>query len=184
MYRAFLAIDVEEAEVADRVAELQRIIAGTGADVKLVERENLHLTLQFLGEIPEPMVEGVYKVMSCVKMSPFKAQLRGLGAFPSMNFPRVVWVGVEKGASEVEGIYRQLEPGLKKLGFRSDKEFAPHLTIARVKSGRNRDELAKTITKLSDVEVGEMVVKSIRLKKSVLTPSGPIYSTLRECRFG
>ena len=184
MHRAFLAIDVDKPDVVERIVNIQQALLESKADLKLVERENFHITLQFLGDISDAMVEEVYRVMKGVKAKPFTLSLMGIGAFPSVSSPRVIWIGAEKGAREVEEIYRQLETGLRKLGFRPDKEFTPHLTIARVKSDRNRDALLKVITRLSDVEVGEVEVRSIRLKKSVLTSSGPIYSTLREVLLG
>ncbi|RLE48578.1 MAG: RNA 2',3'-cyclic phosphodiesterase [Candidatus Methanomethylicota archaeon] len=184
MHRAFLAIDVEKPEVVEKLIGIQQALAESKADLKLVEKENFHITLQFLGDISDAMVEEVYKVMKNVKAEPFTLNLKGVGVFPSLNSPRVIWIGAEKGASKVEEIYHQLEVGLKKLGFRPDKEFTPHLTIARVKTGRNRDALAKIVSKLSEIEIGEIQVEGIRLKKSVLTSSGPIYSTLREVRFG
>lgn len=92
-----------------------------------------------------------------------------------------MWVGIEKGAKQVKAVFDQLEPKLRNLGFKPDKKgFRPHVTIARVKGGRNKKELSEAITKLGNFEVGEVNFDCLRLKESVLTPQGPIYSTLKE----
>ena len=124
MHRAFLAIDVEKPEVMEKLVSIQQALVEFKADLKLVEKENFHITLQFLGDISDAMVEEVYKVMKNVKAEPFTLSLKGVGVFPSLSTPRVIWIGAKKGASKVEEIYHQLEVGLKKLGFRPDKEGA------------------------------------------------------------
>ncbi|MEM3442722.1 MAG: 2'-5' RNA ligase family protein, partial [Candidatus Bathyarchaeia archaeon] len=81
----------------------------------------------------------------------------------------------------LQNIFNQLEPQLRRLGFKPDpKGFSPHLTIARVKSGRNKAELAKFIGEHSNYEFGVVKAECLRLKRSDLTPKGPVYSTLRE----
>jgi 2'-5' RNA ligase len=118
--------------------------------------------------------------MSTVQFKPFVMKLQGLGAFPSQERPRVIWVGVTQGFEEVQAIYRTLRPKLQAIPLRLEpkEEFAPHITIARVKfSGY---ALRKIIASLKDVELGLQEVKAIRLKKSTLTPRGPIYETLYE----
>ncbi|RLG99708.1 RNA 2',3'-cyclic phosphodiesterase [Candidatus Bathyarchaeota archaeon] len=130
------------------------------------------------------MVNKIYGAMENVSFKPFQVEIKGLGAFPNLRFPRVVWAGIRKGAEELRNIFEQLEPQLRKLGFQPDpKGFSPHITIARVKTGRNKAELAKTLKELAEKEFGVMIAKCLRLKKSTLTPRGPIYTTLKEvCR--
>ena len=183
LIRAFIAVDVEAPEVVEKITRVQRDLAAVGADLKLVEPENLHFTIQFLGNITPAMVDMVHKAMREVRAESFTVTLGGVGAFPAVRNARVVWIGALRGGEKLYEIYRQLEPKLRKLGFRPDKEFTPHLTIARVKSGRAREALARKIMELSRVEIGEVEVASVRLKKSTLTPRGPIYETLREVTF-
>jgi 2'-5' RNA ligase len=93
----------------------------------------------------------------------------------------VIWAGIRKGANELKNVFNQLEPNLRELGFRPDpKGFSPHLTLARVKTGRNKAELARCVQDLADYDFGVVKADCLRLKKSVLTPKGPLYSTLRE----
>ncbi|MCJ7613933.1 RNA 2',3'-cyclic phosphodiesterase, partial [Candidatus Bathyarchaeota archaeon] len=113
--------------------------------------------------------------------SPFTIEIRGLGAFPKSNYSRVVWAGIKKGANELADVFEQLEPRLRGLGFKPDnKGFSPHLTIARVRTGRNKARLAELIRELEDYEFGTVKAECLMLKKSDLTPSGPIYTNLRE----
>ena len=183
--RSFISIDIEDPEIINKIVHIQREIEGLRvATVKYVEPENLHYTLWFLGEIPASLIEDVYRVMRDIKSKPFKLELRGVSAFPSISRPRVIWIGAGKGSDAMINIYRQLEGGLRGLGFKPDKRgFTPHLTIGRVKSISNAPLLHKKLMELSDVEIGEVLVDRIRLKKSTLTPKGPIYTTLKEVRF-
>jgi 2'-5' RNA ligase len=179
--RCFFAFDITDGEIIRRLEWAQGLLAKTGADLKLVKTQNIHLTLRFLGNIFPPMLNAVYEEMKQVSFPPFEITLRGLGAFPHLNRPRVVWAGIKKGADELVKIFEQLELRLRKLGFKPDKKgFSPHLTIARVRSGRNKPQLAKAIRELEDYDFGSVKAECLRLKKSDLTPRGPIYSTLRE----
>jgi 2'-5' RNA ligase len=179
--RSFIAFDLENESVLKRITEAQAMLVKTGADLKAVEPRNIHVTVRFLGNISSGMVDGVYEGMKQVQFIPFNVKLRGLGAFPDVRHPRVCWAGITEGADQLRGIFSQLEPRLRALGFVPDpKGFSPHLTIARVRSGRNRVELAKCLVANADYDFGQIDALCLRLKKSDLTPSGPVYSTLRE----
>jgi len=182
--RSFIAFDINNDDVLRRFSEIQGTLAKTGADLKLVEPRNIHITMRFLGDISVNMVDQIHQTMAKVDFSPFDAEIRGLGAFPDLRHPRVVWAGIRKGSEESRAVFNQLEPLLQNLGFKPDpKGFSPHLTLARVKTGRNKAELAQCVTALVDCEFGVVRADCLRLKRSVLTPRGPIYSTLKEvCR--
>jgi 2'-5' RNA ligase len=179
--RSFFSFDIEDQTIIRRLTEVQGMLANTGADLKLVKPQNIHLTVRFLGDISPAMVDAIYEEMKQISFAPFEVELRGLGAFPKLSYPRVVWAGIKKGANELTNVFEQLEPRLRGLGFKPDnKGFSPHLTIARVRTGRNKAQLIKLIQELEDYEFGAVKAKWLRLKKSVLTPKGPIYTTLRE----
>ena len=179
--RSFIAFDMENESVLNRLSAVQKLLVETGADLRLVEPQNIHITMRFLGSISPGMVEKVYEVMKKVKFTPFNTQLRGLGVFPSLNYPRVVWAGLTEGVEQLKSIFSQLEPQIRILGFEADAYgFNPHLTIARVKSGANKQRLAELVTKKADYEFGTIKADCLRLKKSQLSPKGPTYSTLRE----
>jgi len=179
--RSFCAFDIEDPKVVKRLTEVQRMLASTGADLKLVEPQNIHLTVRFLGEVSPAIVDAIYEEMKQVAFAPFEIELKGLGAFPKLSYPRVVWAGITKGADKLASVFEQLEPRLRGLGFKPDtKGFSPHLTIARVRTGRNKAQLIKLIREIEDYEFGIVKAERLRLKKSELTPRGPVYSTLRE----
>jgi 2'-5' RNA ligase len=179
--RSFIAFDLNSEQVLKRLAEAQAMLVKTEADLKAVEPQNIHVTMRFLGNITSETVDKIHEEMKKVPFTPFGARLHGLGVFPDLRYPRVCWVGITEGADQLRGIFGQLEPRLRGLGFAPDpKGFSPHLTIARVRSGRNKAELAKFITENVDYDFGVIRADCLRLKKSDLTPRGPIYSTLRE----
>jgi len=179
--RSFLAFDLENETVRKRLAAVQKLLVQTGADLKLVEPQNIHMTIRFLGDIAPNMVEKVFEEMQKVQFAPFDVRISGLGVFPDLRYPRVVWAGITEGADQLKNVFSQLEPQLRGLGFAPDpKGFSPHLTIARVKSGKNKAQLADFVTKNASYDFGAVRAECLRLKKSDLTPKGPIYSTLKE----
>jgi len=183
--RSFIAFDIDNELVVRRLSEVQGILANTGANLKLVKPQNIHATMRFLGNISLQMVELIHEEMKQISFAPFEIELRGLGAFPSLRYPRVVWAGIRKGADELVNVFNQLESRLRRLGFKPDRKgFSPHLTIARVRTGKNKTELIRCVEDLADYEFGVIKADYLRLKKSVLTPKGPIYTTLKEVRGG
>lgn len=179
--RAFLAFDIENEAVKKKLTDAQRLVAQTGADLKLVEPQNIHMTIRFLGDITLNMAEKVFEEMKKNQFTPFNVQINGLGVFPSLSYPRVIWARITEGAEQLRSVFTQLEPRLQSLGFTPDpKGFSPHLTIARVRSAQNTAQLAEFITKNAKYDFGTVKAQCLRLKKSELTPKGPIYSTLKE----
>ena len=184
MIRSFIAFDVGDEQVLRKIAGAQDMLRRTGASLKMVDPNNIHMTMKFLGNVPVTMVDGIHEEMKKIAFEPFKIEIKGLGAFPNMRRISVIWAGIREGARELREIGSGLEFNLQALGFKPDRKgFSPHLTIARVRTGRSKDNLIKCIEELADQEFGVIEAKCLKLKKSVLTPKGPIYSLLREvCR--
>ncbi len=179
--RSFIAFDIDSDSILKRITNVQNLLNKTGADLKLVKPKNVHITMRFLGNITPNMVEKIFEEMKKVQFTPFDVKICGIGAFPHLRYPRVLWVGITEGADQLRNIFNQLEPRLRSLGFAPDpKGFSPHLTIARVKSGRNKADLVKSVTENTNYEFGIVRADCLRLKRSDLTPKGPIYSTLKE----
>ncbi len=179
--RSFIAFDIDNESVLKRLEDAQNLLTKTGADLKPVEPKNIHMTLRFLGNVSQDTVERIFEEMKKVQFAPFDVKIQGLGAFPNVNYARVLWTGITEGADQLRSIFTQLDPRLRNLGFAPDpKGFSPHLTIARVRSGRNKIQLARCVTENADYDVGVIKAECLRLKKSDLTPKGPIYSTLKE----
>ena len=179
--RSFVAVDITDNVLLQKIVDSQAELVRTGADIKLVEPENIHATVRFLGEVSSSILDQVKNELAQIAFPSFPVALRGLGAFPNSHRPNVVWVGMTNGDKELQNIFSQLEPRLKELGLPGERRgFSPHITIGRVKSGRNREALYSAITEMADEEFGSMIVKFVRLKKSILTPKGPVYSTVHE----
>ena len=179
--RTFVSIDVDDNEILSNVESIVSSLTSLGGDLKSVERENIHLTLKFLGNVSPVKVANVKSALGQVKFEPFSLEIKGAGAFPNLKRMNVIWIGVGEGLSKAEQIFEQTESYLHEAGFtRETRPFSPHITIARVRSGRNRDQITAFLSHLADESFGAFNVESVRLKQSVLSPSGPKYSTLFE----
>lgn len=176
--RMFISIDVGS---LPSLIDMEKKLGGTKADLRLVEPKNIHLTIKFLGNVDQLMIENIGKVMETAVegIHPFKSNLRRMGVFPNQNYMKVIWIGME--GESIPKMASIIDEGLVKYGFKKEKRrFAPHITIARVKSGRKREELAELINLNKDRNFGTVEVDRIRLKKSELSPKGPSYLTLKE----
>lgn len=183
LVRCFAAFDVDDEAVLGRLAEVRRLLGETGADLKFVEPENVHVTLRFLGEVEPVVVERIVKVLDGVSFVPFDVELRGVGVFPSLRRINVVWVGIVRGVEELKKIFGLLEEGVVGLGLKQDRRgFSPHVTIARVRSGRGLEGLRRRVLELEGFEFGVVRADTLKLFRSVLTPRGPVYSVLHEVR--
>lgn len=179
LIRTFIAIEIENKDVLARLISTRDQIVATGADLKPVEDENIHITLRFIGEIPAGMVRFLCNDMLNLKYPEFRIRVKGIGVFPNISRPRVIWAGVSEGFDKLVELHKQIELIVRRHGIPPEREeYIPHITIARVKGGRNIDKLIKILTTLTNADFGYTDVKEIKLKKSVLTPSGPHYSDL------
>jgi len=172
--RCFVAVDLPES-MHEEVGRLQQQIALEG--LRLVRPELVHVTLKFLGEVPEGMIGAISQALESVKGRPFRGGVKGMGAFPGRSI-RVVWLGLE---GEFESLQQKIEAALRPLGFRRDERgFSPHVTIARVgqPSPEVNRRLAPIIASLAGVDLGSFPVERFLLKKSTLTRGGPIYDDL------
>lgn len=172
--RTFVAVEITDQGILNSIKNLQSDLR---IEARPIESQNMHFTLLFLGEISEDMVQRVQNELKTIQFDSFDISFEGVGAFPKPGFPRVVWIGVKIGAEELVELAKTVEKKLSPLGFKSDKEFKPHITIFRVKNkiGDITDELVK----YSNEKFGSQKISEIKFKKSVLTPSGPIYSDLQ-----
>ncbi len=178
--RLFVAITIDE-EIKQNILLIQQAIQKFQPDIKLVQEENIHLTLRFLGETPEEKLKSIEKVLCSVQEYPsFEMVIRKLGAFPSLKNPRVVWVGCENASENIEKIYLSIENELRKLQFPSEERaHLSHITLGRNKS-RGYNSLNELAEKYTDKILGKQVVKKITLFQSNLTPRGPIYTNIRD----
>lgn len=173
--RTFVAVEISNEPTLNAIAKLQSDLK---IEAKPVSKENMHFTLLFLGEISDDMAPKIMESLSSVSFSPIEMNLVDVGAFPNPKSPRVVWIGVDKDAAKnLVELALQVEEKLRPLGFRSDKPFKPHLTIFRIKNRIN--DISQELNKFRALEIGHETVSELRFKKSILTPTGPIYSDLQ-----
>lgn len=183
--RAFIAIELPQ-EIKNRLTEIQNLLKKSGADVKWVKPENIHLTLKFLGEIDKEKLIKIVEIIedTAGNNAPFQIRLFSLGAFPKIEFPRVIWIAIDKGDKETKRLAKELEEKIEKLGIPIEKRgFSSHITIGRVRSLLNKDRLAKVLKESENYFGGENIefgARKITLFKSTLSSSGPVYEVLKE----
>src|SRR5215212_1807382 len=173
--RAFIAVDVSTIAIA-KVQE--EILSTTGWDVreiKSVEPRNFHFTLIFLGEISDHDVDSIKEKLSAFQFEPFTITYTGIGAFPNPANARVIWTGVgPEGVQKLTSLANEVVAKMSELGFKADKPFSPHLTFLRAKGRPLR--ATEISSKYQERIFGSDRIDKVHLKKSELTPSGPIYS--------
>ena len=173
--RTFVAVEIQNNEVLDNIAKLQSDLK---IKAKSVSKENMHFTLLFLGEIEDEIASKIIETLKSITFSPIQISFGGVGAFPNPRFPRVIWIGVDETAAQnLVKLAKQVEEKLVPLGFKSDKPFKPHLTIFRIKN--NIGDISKELDKLKTIQLGHDTITELKFKKSILTPSGPIYTDLQ-----
>lgn len=182
--RAFVAIDVPS-EVVDSLVAFQKELSVAGADIKLVEKENLHFTVRFLGEITEAQAAAAAARIRHLSLRSADVEVKGVGAFPSPRRPRVVWAGVAPGH---EGLVAPVANGvagaLEGIGENDGRPFQAHITLGRVRFVRDPHALAEFIQANAERPFGTAALKEVKLKSSVLTPRGPVYSDIEVLKLG
>ncbi|HLD41386.1 MAG TPA: RNA 2',3'-cyclic phosphodiesterase [Candidatus Omnitrophota bacterium] len=179
--RLFIAVDLNS-QNRDALAKLQTRLKKADTDVKWIEPKNIHLTLKFLGEVTE---ENIPKIISAIKESiqgiqPFSLEIINLGVFPSLEYPRVIWAGIEKGKEDLKKLAERVEAAMLKLKFPKEKRgFSEHLTLGRVRSSKNKNNLIQQLSQTSFPTLRQDIAAVI-LYQSTLTPQGPIYEKLGE----
>ncbi len=173
--RSFIAIDI------GRVPELLKFVKALreiDSDLKFVKLDSLHITLKFLGDIDEELVPEIESFMrkAVEGHEPFEMDLKGTGVFPNYERISVVWAGLEN-TEILSNIAEKLDDGLTMMGFRQERrKFSPHITIARVGNTLDTIGLPETVKRFESSEFTTLKVEKIILKKSELTPKGPVYS--------
>ncbi len=187
--RLFVAMEVPE-EVCRHIETVQGALRKTTVPVRWVKADGVHLTLKFLGDVEIHRVEELSRALAkaTAGMRGFRLQPAGLGAFPSLHRPNVLWLAVEGDIEPLMDLQRRVEKSLKKRGFPADrKAFHPHLTIGRVRRGTRHDELEPLVASLSACSppaCASWNVTSFALVRSELRPTGARYTTLMRFPLG
>ena len=169
--RCFLAIELND-DIKEKLEELKSHFKMKG--IKLVEKENFHITVKFLGDIDEEMVDKIKNLDLSIK--PVKSDVKYMGVFPNENYIRVIWIR----ATKLIPIFNEIDKKLSELGFKKEKDYVPHITIGRVKFTKDKNLLKAKIEKYRKIDIGTLEVKNIVLMKSELTKEGPIYEVIKK----
>ena len=170
--RVFVAIDLPK-NLKEKISKIYRDVRGVRG--KFVEPENLHITLKFLGEQPPHIVNEISRSLSEISYKSFKISVSGIGTFNN----RVVWLGISDGFESTLEPHSLIDEKLKKIGFEKDKNFHPHITILRVKQILDKGAFTNFLENYSKKHIGSFVAKEFKLKRSILTPQGPIYEDIK-----
>ena len=182
LIRAFIAIELPP-ELKKELTKVEtQLKINSSPVIKWIEPGSIHITLKFLGETSDAILDDLILAMeeSVVGVSPFKLDVRQLGAFPGVDRPQVIWVGVSGEMEKLKQLQKNLEKNTEQLGFkRESRTFSPHLTLGRVRDGARPDDIQR-ISKLLNETVFTALhninVNQINLMKSVLTPNGAIHT--------
>jgi 2'-5' RNA ligase len=179
-YRSFIAVSPSHGilHAAQKLIKTLRPVAG---DVRWTAPENLHWTLQFLGEVDVLEVPALSEaVMEAAReVDAFELQVRGVGAFPALDRPRTLWLGAAAGAESMVDLQLAIRDRLNDLGYRGEaRRYIPHLTLGRIARSAAPPTLAQELAELADFDAGTMLVDEVTVYSSELTRDGPVYEVL------
>ncbi|MBI5670979.1 MAG: RNA 2',3'-cyclic phosphodiesterase [Chloroflexi bacterium] len=170
MPRLFVAIDLPD-DIKDRLIEVSKGVAGA----KWLSRDQLHLTLRFIGETDEKQFQAIRSLLNSIRGEPFEIALKGVGQFPPKGAARVLWAGLDVPPALV-ALQRRIELALTGLGLPpEDKPFSAHVTLSRLKTPPNPETIRQFLLKNAALQSPPFVVREFVLYSSFLRPEGPFY---------
>ena len=184
--RTFIAVELSGTVIA-RANEAIRLLKTSGADVSWVSTQHMHLTLKFLGNVPETETPDVCRIVAQAAslVEPFEIVCRGLGAFPAADHPRTIWLGIDQGQGELAELHAAIEDALKReMGFAKEhRRFHPHLTLGRLRreSDPGRDELSRLIQENAGFDGDLSIVEEVVVFASFLSRQGPAHEPMGHC---
>jgi 2'-5' RNA ligase len=185
--RTFIAVELLPA-IRARCVALQEALGRSGADVKWVEPDNLHVTLLFLGEVDERDVPALCRAVAtaCAGLVPFGMSVDHVDCFGDRRRPRTIWAGLGAGKLDMVALHDALEPPLLELGCyrREDRPYTPHITLGRARGNRPSDRLAQELDRQAGWRGGECQVGEVVVLSSELRPEGPVYTVLSRAPLG
>ncbi|MFH1857042.1 MAG: RNA 2',3'-cyclic phosphodiesterase [Candidatus Omnitrophota bacterium] len=183
--RSFIAIDLPE-EITESFYKTAAALKKEIKNLQLVPCQNIHLTLKYLGYLPESSIKKIKNAVdkTAADYGKFNMTFREIGVFPSFSCPRVIWISPGEGEKETEKLKEKLDKELSLLEIEKDeKEFKAHITIARLKEIKKRPYFEKIITGINVQTAKNIQINSLHLYQSVLTRTGPVYTKLHSALF-
>lgn len=183
MIRAFIAATLAES-IVEEIAKVRTLLQEPKGDIRWTRIESLHLTFKFLGDIEQDQVEPILAVLQRVtqRRPAFHLVARGLGAFPHLRRPRVLWVGMQ--GERMNELSEAIETALLPLDFLpEERAFTPHLTLGRVRSLRSWERVLPVLQAHEQTYFGESIIDHLTLYRSELRPDGSIYTPLGAASF-
>ncbi len=185
MIRAFIGVRIDP-KMTQKISEVQSQLKRSLTDIRWVVQENLHFTLKFLGAVEEEKITSIIKAVGRAvrPAQPFSLTAGGIGVFPDIRKPRVLWVGLE--AQGLQTLSQEVEAALEPLGFAPEKRgFTPHLTIGRWRNFTAKAQrLKEEIDHWKDQDFGQSTVEEVVIFQSILKPNGAVYSPLQVITLG
>jgi 2'-5' RNA ligase len=184
--RTFLALDLDEATL-DRLEAARRELAVSGSLARWVGRENLHLTLTFLGDVPDEMLAQVCDLTAGAAgfVQPFEYGVRGLQAVPPAGPLRMIWADVLEPSLHLAELQANLAAAMAGLGLRQEERaFRPHITLARIKGGQGAQALRQGARQHAQTDFGTQYAEEVVVYGSRLTPQGPVYTPVSRAPLG
>jgi 2'-5' RNA ligase len=184
--RAFLAIEIP-AELSNKISEFQTFFKKSGADANWVPAENFHYNLKFFGYLSDSelkkVIAATQKTVSASKS--FEIEINGIGGFPNMNAPKILWLGMKSGTDAIKSLAAALEKEYSIIGIPAEeREFQAHLTLCRLKSNEHKNELIEAVKLKQRINIGSFKVTELVLFKSTLKPTGPVYEPIEKFKLG
>lgn len=178
MTRMFVALGIDK-EIRDNIGKISDLFDDSILKARFTPSDNLHVTLKFIGEKSDNDIDDIIEAIKNASsgFSPFNVTFEGMGVFPNSKSPRILWVGMTSDA--LPSLAKSVEVKLSELGIKKEtRPFRSHVTIARIKEAYSSRKINDIIESSKETCYGTQKISSIELKKSILTPKGPIYSTL------
>ncbi len=183
--RCFVAIEIPE-RIQALLVEVQDVFRPKIERASWTKTGNLHLTVKFLGDVESLSINEISAALQKIAESqtPFSIEIGGIGAFPNLARPCVLWIGLKRGTPLTEKLALAINHELVKFGFEKDTRFHPHLTLARLRDQVNLNTFISLFKKFETLDGASLTVDKITLVKSELHPSGAVYTPLKICELG
>jgi len=178
--RLFIAIEIPD-EIKKEMVKVQEQLRKANVDASWTRVEGMHLTLKFLGEVPETKItEIVSGLQSATEgISQLRLEVKGVGTFPNPRNARVVWIGLSGDTGKLTKLQEAVEDAMACIGLaRDERKFTAHLTLGRIRHVRSRDQWLAGLAELSNRSLPGFDATAVSLMKSELKPSGAVYTEM------